>query len=270
MNRSANSSEIPLWTQRIFKARVREELQSPTKLSARFQIAFSPRAWAYSIGLSRRFHSRVETAVLKIRKYQFYRPKSKITLSLPRCTTFETKIKEKKSVIYFNTNYGKWHATIKRETAVTRSTSISTFLCESVKKCFNDRRIDRDAARKRDQPRGREKFIEKYTVARVKSIWPTWNWEIRIRRIWEMRKREKYERLIAVAISRCLAIGARSRATAITYDHAFSAGWNFHLVHRVLRWRGGWAPRLRSRLGYARNRDPETQFAATTWHVLLI
>lgn len=39
-----------------------------------------------------------------------------------------------------------------------------------------------------------------------------------------MRKREKYERLIAVAISRCLAIGARSRATAITYDHAFSAG----------------------------------------------
>lgn len=102
------------------------------------------------------------TVVLKIRKYQFYRPKSKITLSLPRCTTFETKIKEKKSVIYFNTNYGKWHATIKRETAATRSTSISTFLCESVKKCFNDRRIDRDAARKRDQPRGREKFIEKY------------------------------------------------------------------------------------------------------------
>lgn len=83
-------------------------------------------------------------------------------LSLPRCTTFETKIKEKKSVIYFNTNYGKWHATIKRETAATRSTSISTFLCESVKKCFNDRRIDRDAARKRDQPRGREKLIEKY------------------------------------------------------------------------------------------------------------
>lgn len=89
------------------------------------------------------------TVVLKIRKYQFYRPKSKITLSLPRCTTFETK-KEKKSVIYFNTNYGKWHATIKRETAATRSTSISTFLC------------DRDAARKRDQPRGREKLIEKY------------------------------------------------------------------------------------------------------------
>lgn len=50
------------------------------------------------------------TVVLKIRKYQFYRPKSKITLSLPRCTTFETKVKEKKSVIYFNTNYGKWHA----------------------------------------------------------------------------------------------------------------------------------------------------------------
>lgn len=211
------------------------------------------------------------TVVLKIRKYQFYRPKSKITLSLPRCTTFETKIKEKKSVIYFNTNYGKWHATIKRETAATRSTSISTFLCESVlqRSPNRSRRGEKTRSTSRKGKIDR-KVSEINTVARVKSIWPTWNWEIRIRRIWEMRKREKYERLIAVAISRCLAIGARSRATAITYDHAFSAGWNFHLVHRVLRWRGGWAPRLRSRLGYARNRDPETQFAATTWHVLLI
>lgn len=77
------------------------------------------------------------------------------------------------------------------------------------------------------------------------------------------REREEYERLIAVAISSSLAIGARSRATAITYDtthfpQAETFTWCTAFSGDVVARR-----RDLDRLGYARNRDPETQFAAT-------